>query len=1085
MHQFKYKTRGESSPSGKQKVFFACHADDFDRYFPDISREILSFVNCSVWYDPDIETDFHQGELQLCMSDMQLLVIPVTERFLTEDNSARNILLPYALSNGIPVLPLMQENSLAALFNEKCGSLQYLCRNELDSSALPYSEKLEKYLSSVLLDSDLAEKIRSAFDAYIFLSYRKKDREFAKELMKLIHKNSFCRDIAIWYDEYLVPGENFTQGIEKALDECALFALAVTPSLLEKNALGEKNYVAAKEYPSALELGKKILPIELVSTDKQALLEQFRSLPDIVREDDGTLASGLSKHFSHLALTQNNDPAHMFFIGLAYLTGTDVELDRERALTLITSSAKAGLAEAMEKLSQMYKNGEGVKTDREKAIFWLEKLLETRQAEFNRMKNQESFDALARSFEQMLSSLEDFEKDDQAKAQLDAFINLCLENQPLLDVRVGLAKAYLLQGRLCRKAGRQEAIDAYGKIIKIDETVSRQTENKELMRTLARAQLEIAKAVSKNESKFFCCREALVLLEALAKDPGSERDKLGLAEGLYYMAGIQSSSKEALALYDRVIDSCEKLVKEYDGFEEKRLLAKAYMTRSELCRFEFPDKFIIEDSQRSVELYSKLYESFESSDLCVELINAYAVNFYALAESELPDGAETWLERAVCLARELVNKRNLPPHRRLLASVCRDLAEYHASTEEDEKAIDDFCESEKLLLTLIDESLHTNEDYIQLARIYINLGILHEGKGDFDRALGYYRDADGYANSLYWKIDGAGVTDIHILSQMYYGVALAKTEKARRGGCFVKDSLKLASKTALASGEYSDICRYKRCAALAARYYDRMADKYPRSKRYPKQLAKYEKLYEDIEKALEGGKTELELARIHIKEQGAAFYSRASYAGKQKAKGKKTMSSEGVFRYQELHKDEYQAMEGHLSSCRQAIDEKSYAKAYESLTNAFKVLEKLKKSEDSGYSAFANASLYNMLNELARKTKRSKDRKTYEKVLETSYATVEKGVGGLLELWNKLHTGNYGSSTFMELNQTTASLYCHCKLGVKTGKRLMKETGNGKILEKWLTRLVWIMKYLYVPLFLRKRKLKKCEALLEALKENK
>ena len=64
----------------------------------------------------------------------------------------------------------------------------------------------------------MAKRVRAAFDAYIFLSYRKKDRKYANELMRLIHSNPECRDIAIWFDEFLTPGESFKENIEKILD---------------------------------------------------------------------------------------------------------------------------------------------------------------------------------------------------------------------------------------------------------------------------------------------------------------------------------------------------------------------------------------------------------------------------------------------------------------------------------------------------------------------------------------------------------------------------------------------------------------------------------------------------------------------------------------------------------------------------------------------------------------------------------------------------------------------------------------------------------------------------------------------------
>ena len=79
------------------------------------------------------------------------------------------------------------------------------------------SEDPEYWGLASLVSDEMAEKVRAAFDAYIFLSYRKKDRKYANELMRLIHKNDFCRDIAIWYDEYLVPGEDFNNAITEAL----------------------------------------------------------------------------------------------------------------------------------------------------------------------------------------------------------------------------------------------------------------------------------------------------------------------------------------------------------------------------------------------------------------------------------------------------------------------------------------------------------------------------------------------------------------------------------------------------------------------------------------------------------------------------------------------------------------------------------------------------------------------------------------------------------------------------------------------------------------------------------------------------
>ena len=219
MANLKYKAKG-NSPKGKSKVYFCCHEDDFEKYFESISNEVLSICDCAVWYaDGSIVRD---EDFLNDLAQMQLFVIPVTTGLLCTESAALKVDFKVATDVHIPVLPIMQEKGLEKLFSEKLGNLQFLERNQEDSTAISYEDKLKKYLESVLIGNDLVEKIRSSFDAYVFLSYRKKDRKYAQELMRLIHKNEFCRDIAIWYDEFLTPGEDFNDSIRDALKKSAV-----------------------------------------------------------------------------------------------------------------------------------------------------------------------------------------------------------------------------------------------------------------------------------------------------------------------------------------------------------------------------------------------------------------------------------------------------------------------------------------------------------------------------------------------------------------------------------------------------------------------------------------------------------------------------------------------------------------------------------------------------------------------------------------------------------------------------------------------------------------------------------------------
>ena len=375
------QVRSNGTPNGKPRVYFTCHPEEFDRTFEKVCSDILKTHNCAIYYTEDMKESITEENRETDLGRMNLFVIPVTFRLLHMPNRAMDEDFAFAKEHHIAVLPIMFESGIDSFYSapDKFGELQYLNPYENDMTAIPYEEKLKKYLDSVLIDDKTAERIRAAFDAYVFLSYRKKDRNYANQLMKLIHKNPQCRDIAIWYDEFLTPGESFNQEIEKALEKSELFTLLVTPNLIN-----EENYIHSVEYPMAQSAKKQILPVEMEQLDMEEFKKQYVDIPDCVEaEDETAFRKRLMESLRHLALLENeNDPVHTYLIGLAYLNGIDVEVDTERAVELITKAAQAGVLEAIEQLSEMYREGRGVKLDWQEELFWREKAYEVYKKEY-------------------------------------------------------------------------------------------------------------------------------------------------------------------------------------------------------------------------------------------------------------------------------------------------------------------------------------------------------------------------------------------------------------------------------------------------------------------------------------------------------------------------------------------------------------------------------------------------------------------------------------------------------------------------------------------------------------------------------
>ena len=372
MAEFLYRTRSNSSPKDKPRVYFTCHPEDFNKFFDKVCDDVFKTHDCVIYYTADMTAEISEDEKDTDIDRMNLFVVPVTFKLLNQENRAMNVDIAFAKEKNIPILPFMMESGIDSVYSleKNFGERQYINPFSHDLTEVPYEEKLKKYLESVLISDEMAKRIRAAFDAYIFLSYRKKDRKYANELMKLIHSKPEFRDIAIWFDEFLTPGESFKENIDRMLRDSKLFTLLVTPNLLE-----DPNYVMTNEYPMAKDRGMDILPAEMEETDKAVLGEKYEGIPQCVDpHDDEAFRERLKESLSKIAISENNeDPEHNFLIGLAYLEGIDVEVNREKGLELVTMAGEAELPEAMEKLYDMYYNGQYVALDYKEAVYWAEK----------------------------------------------------------------------------------------------------------------------------------------------------------------------------------------------------------------------------------------------------------------------------------------------------------------------------------------------------------------------------------------------------------------------------------------------------------------------------------------------------------------------------------------------------------------------------------------------------------------------------------------------------------------------------------------------------------------------------------------
>lgn len=369
MYSLSYRTKNGRYPGNKPRVLLCGHAED-SGLFETITDHILAQADCAVWVlegEPDNECEW-EG-LKEDLVEIQAAVVPFTLRFLTDNSFASQTLVPFLLQEEKHLIPLVMEPGCDLVFRERFGDLHYFSVSDLFSDWGSADRKLSLYLNS-LFHNSARDKIDSAFRSRIFLSYRKKDRALARRLMKQLHDDIRFEDMAVWYDEYLYPGEDFNDEIEDYIRKCDVFLLLVTPNLLE-----EGNYVLRREYPFAISQEKQILPCIVESTDLDLLNRLYGSLPNPVELPDMNSALAVLRNNCRQSIEKN--PQEIFYLGYAYLLGIEVEVDMARGRRLVSQAAKEGYEDAMLQMAIETQYQPNLENPSEDTVFWRKRLIES------------------------------------------------------------------------------------------------------------------------------------------------------------------------------------------------------------------------------------------------------------------------------------------------------------------------------------------------------------------------------------------------------------------------------------------------------------------------------------------------------------------------------------------------------------------------------------------------------------------------------------------------------------------------------------------------------------------------------------
>lgn len=331
----KSKTRDNKTSKWKNKMYITGSETGFNKYFDEISDTFIEKFNDDIYYLDTFEKkiiECYEDEYDKLLSQMNLMIVLITDDLLErKDDYSRFFVFDMKISRkyNISILPIYITGSIY-MFNNVFGSIEYIDYNK------DFDARLSNYYNASLINDLRA--ISNEFTKKIFISYRKKDATYAKMVIEILENDEYFWDISLWYDDYLTPGEDYNDEIDKAIIDCDVFLVIGTNNLKDEN-----NYVTSIELPRAKELNKKVVTVKCEDDiDLDSLKIDKKDL--VLIDDEENLISLLVKA---LPKKEDNTPKHLYDIALAYFYGVHCPRDNVKASRLLFESALNDYLEAI------------------------------------------------------------------------------------------------------------------------------------------------------------------------------------------------------------------------------------------------------------------------------------------------------------------------------------------------------------------------------------------------------------------------------------------------------------------------------------------------------------------------------------------------------------------------------------------------------------------------------------------------------------------------------------------------------------------------------------------------------------------
>ena len=357
------ETSGIVRTHKRNLVYISATNEDFLEYSPDVIRNLEKKRLCEIYRKDNADHPYAEDSFEADFSEIDVFVFLVSNKLLNDpDSYCFKEDLEYAIRNRRPIFPILVEDVSLKQYEERFGSIQF---TQIDLEGVNYIEKIQDFFKNQVETDEQYNEVKDFFKHHLFLSYRKKDKGIARELIALIHSDQRFESINIWYDDFLRTGEDYNEDINEEIAKSDYFLILATDNILEKD-----NYVLKNEYPKAKELGKTIIPIIVHNNRVPETKSTFPETGNYIYFEYNNSLDRLANIIAPIIGSRKIDLRSLSLLGSAYLYGVMVETNVKKGLEILTGVANKGYPPAMYLLGTYYKN---FTSEINTAIDWFER----------------------------------------------------------------------------------------------------------------------------------------------------------------------------------------------------------------------------------------------------------------------------------------------------------------------------------------------------------------------------------------------------------------------------------------------------------------------------------------------------------------------------------------------------------------------------------------------------------------------------------------------------------------------------------------------------------------------------------------